>query len=221
MTNKTTPLSDALYDYLLSVSLREPPILRRLRDETAAHPMARMQIAPEQGQFMAMLAELLEAQRVIEIGVFTGYSALRVAMALPEDGKLVACDVSEEWTSVAARYWEEAGVMHKIDLRLAPAMETLDRLLAEGLAGRFDMAFIDADKPAYLGYYERCLDLLRTGGLVMVDNTLWNGDVINASDHSDDTVAIRAFNERLHADERISLSLVPIGDGLTLARKRS
>ncbi len=221
MTNKTTPLSDALYDYLLSVSLREPPILRRLRDETAAHPMARMQIAPEQGQFMAMLAELLGAQSVIEIGVFTGYSALRVAMALPEDGKLVACDVSEEWTSVAARYWEEAGVMHKIDLRLAPAMETLDGLLAEGLAGQFDMAFIDADKPAYPGYYERCLDLLRTGGLVMVDNTLWNGDVINASDHSDDTVAIRAFNERLRADERISLSLVPIGDGLTLARKRS
>ncbi len=221
MTNKTTPLSDALYDYLISISLREPSILRRLRDETAADPMARMQIAPEQGQFMALLAELLGAQRVIEVGVFTGYSALRVAMALPEDGKLVACDVSEEWTSVAARYWKEAGVMHKIDLRLAPAMDTLDGLLAEGLAGRFDMAFIDADKPGYLGYYERCLALLRTGGLVMVDNTLWNGDVINASDHSEDTAAIRAFNERLHGDKRISLSLVPIGDGLTLARKRS
>ncbi len=221
MSNRTTPLTDALYDYLLSVSLRESPLLRRLREETAGDPMSRMQIAPEQGQFMALLAELIGARRALEIGVYTGYSSLCVASALPKDGQLVACDISEEWTSLAGRYWKEAGVMGKIDLRLAPAMDTLDGLLAEGQTGRFDMAFIDADKPAYAAYYERCLALLRPGGLVMVDNTLWAGAVANPSDHSEDTEAIRAFNEILFADERISLSLVPIGDGLTLARKRA
>ena len=220
MSNKTTPLTDALYDYLLSISLREPPLLRRLREETAGDSMARMQIAPEQGQFMTLLTELLGARRVVEIGVYTGYSSLCVALALPEDGELIACDVSEEWTSVAGRYWREAGVMPKIDLRLAPAMDTLDDLLGEGQAGRFDMAFIDADKGGYAGYYERCLSLLRPGGLMMVDNTLWDGAVINPSDHSEDTEAIRAFNEKLYADDRVFLSLVPIGDGLTLARKR-
>ncbi len=220
MSNKTLPLSDALYDYLLSVSLREFPLLRRLREETAGDSMARMQIAPEQGQFMAMLTELLGARRALEIGVYTGYSALCVASALPEDGELIACDVSEEWTAVARRYWKEAGVMGKIDLRLAPAIETLESLLAEGQAGRFDLAFIDADKAEYTAYYERSLALLRPGGLIMVDNTLWGGEVINADDHSEDTEAIRAFNTMVQADERVSLSLVPIGDGLTLARKR-
>ncbi len=220
MSNKTLPLSDELYHYLLSVSLREPPLLRRLREETADDAMARMQIAPEQGQFMSMLTELLGARRAIEIGVYTGYSALCVASALPKDGELIACDVSEEWTAIASRYWKEAGVMGKIELRLAPALETLDSLLAEGQANSFDLAFIDADKAEYGAYYERSLALLRPGGVILVDNTLWGGDVINADDHSTDTEAIRAFNKMLHADERVSLSLVPIGDGLTLARKR-
>jgi len=220
MTNKTFTLPDALYDYLLSVSLREPDVLRRLRQETARDPMARMQIAPEQGQFMGLLVELMGVRRALEIGVFTGYSALCVALAMPEDGRLVACDVSEEWTVVARRYWQAARVADRIDLRLAPAIDTLDSLLADGQAGRFDFAFIDADKPRYPAYYERALALLRSGGLIAVDNTLWGGDVINPEDRSEDTEAIRAFNQMLHGDERVSLSLVPIGDGLTLVRKR-
>jgi len=220
MSNKTFTLPDALYEYLLSVSLREPDVLRRLRQETAGDPMARMQIAPEQGQFMGLLVELMGVRRALEIGVFTGYSALSVALAMPEGGRLVACDVSEEWTAVARRYWQAAGVADRIDLRLAPAIDTLDSLLAGGQAGRFDFAFIDADKPRYPAYYERTLALLRSGGLIAVDNTLWGGDVINPEDRSEDTEAIRAFNRMLHGDERVSLSLVPIGDGLTLLRKR-
>ncbi|MFC1609630.1 class I SAM-dependent methyltransferase [Myxococcota bacterium] len=220
MSNKTLQLSDALQNYLLSVSLRESPLLRRLREETADNPEAHMQIAPEQGQLMGLLTQLLGSQRALEVGVYTGYSALCVASALPEDGELIASDVSEEWTQVARRYWKEAGVMGKIDLRLAPAIDTLDGLLAEGSAGRFDQAFIDADKAEYPAYYERCLALLRPGGLIMVDNTLWDGEVVNMDNHSDETEAIRSFNKMLHADERVSLSLVPIGDGLTLARKR-
>ena len=220
MSNKTLQLTDSLYEYLISVSLRETDVMRRLREETASDPMARMQIAPEQGQFMAMLTALMGARRALEVGVFTGYSSLCVAQAMPEDGRLVACDISEEWTAIAQRYWKEAGVAQKIDLRLAPALETLDALLASGEAGRFDLAFIDADNTTYQAYYERCLSLLRPGGLIVVDNTLWNGDVINDEDHSEDTEAIREFNRMLLGDERISLSLVPIGDGVTLARRR-
>ena len=220
MSNRTISLDDRLYEYLLGVSLREHPALARLRAETARHPRVNMQIAPEQGQFMALLARLAGARRCIEVGVFTGYSSLAVALALPPDGRIVACDVSEEYTAVARRHWKEAGVADKISLRLAPALETLDALLAEGEAGRFDFAFIDADKEGYPGYYERLLELLRPGGLIAVDNTLWDGAVADPADEEPDTVAIRAFNARLHADQRVDLSLVPIGDGLTLARKR-
>ena len=220
MANRTITLSDGLYDYLLDVSLREPDVLRRLREETAKIPAAAMQIAPEQGQFMALLVELMEARKAIEVGTFTGYSSLSVALALPPGGRLVTCDVNEEWTAVARRYWAEAGVADRIDLRLAPALETLDGLIAEGEAGTFDFAFIDADKAGYDAYYERILTLLRPGGLVSVDNVLWSGRVIDTAKQDSDTRAIRAFNEKIHADPRVSLSLVPIGDGLTLARKR-
>lgn len=220
MSNRTIALTDALHEYLLAVSLREPPVLRELRAETAALPKANMQIAPEQGQFMALLVRLTGARRCLEIGVFTGYSSLAVALALPDDGRILACDVSEEWTAVARRYWRAAGVAQRIDLRLAPALETLDRLLADGERGSYDLAFIDADKASYAAYYERALELLRPGGLVVVDNTLWSGRVLDPAITDADTVALRRFNELVHADERVDLSLVPIGDGLTLARKR-
>ena len=220
MSNRTISMSDRLYDYLLQVSLHEPPILKRLREETARHPQARMQISPEQGQFMRMLVQMMDAKRCIEVGVFTGYSSLSVAMALPDEGRIIACDVSEEFTAVARRYWQEAGVNRKIDLRLAPAVGTLDKMLNHGEQGRYDFAFIDADKGNYLNYYERILKLLRAGGLMAVDNVLWSGSVIDKQDKSEDTVAIREFNAALHKDKRIDLSLVPIGDGLTLARKR-
>jgi caffeoyl-CoA O-methyltransferase len=179
-----------------------------------------MQISPEQGQFMGLLARLMGARRCLEIGVFTGYSSLAIALALPDDGRIVACDVSEKWTSVARRYWTAAGVAHKIDLRLATAMDTLDHLIVAGAAGTFDFAFIDADKENYVGYYERALQLLRSGGLVVADNTLWSGRVADPENAEADTVALRHFNELLHADSRVDLSLVPIGDGLSLARKR-
>ena len=213
-------MTDALYAYLLETSLRELPLLKQLRDETARHPRAGMQISPEQGQFMQLLAKLSGARRCIEVGVFTGYSSLAVALALPADGRILACDVSEEFTSVARRYWKEAGVAGKIELKLAPALHTLDERLAAGEADSYDLAFIDADKANYSGYYQRILKLLRPGGLVLVDNVLWSGAVIDASDHDEDTVAIRAFNKLLHQDERVDISMVPIGDGLTLARKR-
>ena len=220
MSNRSIGLNAALYQYLLSVSLREHPVLARLRAETAAHPKVNMQIAPEQGQFMALLTRLIGARRCIEVGVFTGYSSLAVALTLPPEGRLVACDISDEYTAVARRYWDEAGVAGKIELRLAPAVETLDALLEADGAGSFDFGFIDADKEGYPAYYERMLELLRPGGLIAVDNTLWDGDVADPADTSPDTLAIRAFNEALHSDERVDLSLVPIGDGLTLARKR-
>jgi len=220
MSRRTLALDDPLYAYLLSVSLREPDVLRRLREETAGHPQAAMQIAPEQGQFMGLLVRLLGARKCLEIGVFTGYSALAVALALPFDGRLVACDVSEEFTAIARRYWEEAGVDPIIRLHLAPAVETLDGLLADGEGGTFDFAFIDADKVNYAGYFERALELLRPGGLVVVDNVLWDGKVADATVNDPDTAAIRALNESLLGDERIDLSLLPVGDGLTLARKR-
>lgn len=220
MTNRSIPLTDSLYEYLLSVSSREPDLLLQLREETAALPNAGMQIGPDQGQFMALLVRLMGARLCLEIGVYTGYSSLATALALPDDGRVVACDVSEEWTATARRYWKAAGVEHKVDLRLAPALTTLDTLLDEGETGRYDMAFIDADKESYVAYYERSLRLLRPGGLILVDNTLWYGRVADPEISDADTVALRHFNEHLHHDERVDLSLVPIGDGLTLARKR-
>jgi predicted O-methyltransferase YrrM len=220
MSNRTIGLDPGLYDYLLRASLREHPALARLRADTASHPRVNMQIAPEQGQFMALLARLIGATHCIEVGVFTGYSSLAVALALPPRGRLVACDISEEYTDLARPYWEEAGMTAKIDLRIAPALETLDALLSQGGAGSYDFGFIDADKGAYADYYERLLALLRPGGLIAVDNTLWNGAVADPNDDEADTVAIRAFNEKLRDDDRVDLSLVPIGDGLSLARKR-
>lgn len=221
MSRKSIGLDERLYQYLLDTSLREAPALARLREETAAHPHAGMQISPEQGQFMQLLLRLLGARRVVEVGVFTGYSSLAMALALPEDGLVLACDVSEAYTAIARRHWQAAGVAAKIELVLAPARETLEARIAAGEAGRYDFAFIDADKTGYLDYYERLLTLLRPGGLIAVDNTLWDGAVADPADSSRDTVALREFNARLHRDERIDLSLVPIGDGLTLARKRS
>ena len=219
MSNKTFFLSDELYEYILGVSLREDDVLRKLREKTAKLPQHAMQIAPEQGQFMAMLVRMLGAERTLDIGVFTGYSSLVVARALPEHGQVIACDVSEEWTAIARRHWKKANVGHKIRLHIAPALETLDTLLADGHGGTFDFAFIDADKVNYEHYYERCLGLVRMGGVIAVDNVLWNGEVMNAHSEDEDTQAIRDFNEKLHNDRRIDLSLVPIADGLTLARK--
>jgi caffeoyl-CoA O-methyltransferase len=220
MASRSITLTDPLYDYLLQVSLREPAALARLRAETAALPLARMQVAPEQGQFMALLVELTGARHYLEVGTFTGYSTLSVALALPDDGRVVACDINADFTAVARRHWAEAGVDGKIHLRIAPALETLDALLAENRAGSFDFAFVDADKENYDGYVERALVLLRPGGLLAVDNVLWNGSVIDPAKQDADTRAIRALNDKLRADQRVSLSLVPIGDGLTLARKR-
>jgi len=213
-------LTDTLYKYLVDHSVREPQVLHELHDETMGVPHAGMQIGPDQGQFMALLVKLMGARRCIEIGVYTGYSSTAVALALPPDGRIIACDVSEEWTSIARKYWKKAGVESKIELHLGPAAETLDALLAKGEAGKFDFAFIDADKTNYLAYYERCLKLLRKGGLIAVDNTLWSGEVANPQDDKPDTVALRAFNDALHRDERIDLALLPLGDGVTLALKR-
>jgi len=219
MSNRSLNLDDTLYEYLLTHSLREHPEQIALREATRSHPRAGMQISPEQGQFMALLVKLIGARRTLEIGVFTGYSALSVALALPADGRILACDISEEYTRIGRPYWERAGVAHKIDLRLAPALETLDAELAAGAAGRYDFAFIDADKTGYAAYFERCLQLLRPGGLIAIDNVLWSGAVARPA-HDDDTRALQALNERLHRDERIDLAMLPVGDGLTLARKR-
>ena len=219
MSTRTLRLDDDLYRYLVDVSVRETLVQRRLREETSKLEKAQMQIAPEQGQFMALLVALIGARNTLEVGVFTGYSTLCVAGALPDDGRVVACDVSEEWTSVARRYWKEAGLEGKIDLRLGPAAGTLDSLIENGEKGRYDFAFIDADKENYARYYEQCLELVRPGGLIAVDNTLWAGSVIDFDNQSKDTQSIRAFNEALKNDSRIRLSLVPIGDGLTLALK--
>ena len=220
MGKRTLQLDEKLYDYLLTVSSREAPILKQLRDETDKLAEAGMQISPDQGQFMALLLKLIDATRVIEIGTFTGYSALVMAMSLPDDGQIVCCDKSEEWTSMARRYWKEAGVDNKIDLRLGDALDTLDSLIEAGDESAFDFAFIDADKVNYPNYFERCLALLRRGGLIAVDNVLWGGSVINPEKQDDDTLAIRTFNNQLKDDSRVDISLVPIGDGLTLARKK-
>ncbi|BBK32849.1 putative O-methyltransferase YrrM [Stella humosa] len=221
MSARLLPMTEHLRDYLLSVSLRETDAQRELREATLSVRGALMQISPEQGQFMALLVELTGARRVIEVGTYTGYSALSVAQALPADGKLICCDISEEWTSIGRPYWEKAGVAGRIDLRIGPAMATLDDLLGQGFGGDFDMAFIDADKANYDGYYERCLLLLRPGGLILIDNVLWSGAVADPAKVDADTQALRVLNRKLHGDPRVSLSMLPIGDGLTLARKRA
>jgi predicted O-methyltransferase YrrM len=220
VSNRTIQLDDRTYQYLLAHSLREEPRLAVLRAETASHPQVNMQIAPEQGQFMQMLVRLSGARRAIEVGVFTGYSSLAVMLAMPEDGRLLALDVSEEYTAVARRHWQAAGVAGRIELVIAPAAETLDARLARGEAGQYDFAFIDADKTSYLAYYERLLKLLRPGGLIVVDNTLWSGRVADPEERDADTRALREFNDALHRDPRVDLSLLPVGDGLTLARRR-
>lgn len=220
MSDRRLQITDEIHRYLLQHTVREPEVLARLRAATASLPQAQMQIGPDQGQLMALLARLVGAQRCIEVGVFTGYSSLAVALALPPDGRILACDVSEEWTAIARRFWREAGVEHKIELKLQPAARTLEQLLAAGEAGRYDFAFIDADKPAYDTYYELLLKLLRPGGLIALDNTLWSGRVADPDDRDPNTVALRALNDKLHRDERIDVSLLPVGDGLTLARKR-
>lgn len=220
MSRRTIDMTDPLYDYLLANSLREPALFARLREETNTLPAGRMQISPEQGQFMRLLIELMGARKAIEVGTFTGYSSLSVATALPADGHLWCCDVSEDFTNVARRYWKEAGLEKKITLTLAPATETLPRLIAQGHAGSFDFAFIDADKANYDSYYESLLTLLRPGGLIAVDNVLWSGAVARPEKTDADTVAIRALNAKIHKDERVTMALLPIGDGLTLARKR-
>ena len=220
MSRRTTEVTDAVWSFLLEHTVHEPEVLTRLRRETAELPSAGMQIGPDQGRFMAFLVELVGARRCLEIGVFTGYSSTVTALALPPDGRLVACDVSEEYTAVARRYWAEAGVAHKIDLRLAPALETLRELIASGAAGSFDFAFIDADKENYLAYYEQCLTLLRPGGLLLVDNALWGGSVADPSNQKETTRAIRALDIKASADPRVSASLIPVADGVLLALKR-
>ena len=208
-----------LYEYILSTTLRDDPLLRALREETARLPEGRMQISPDQGQFMGMLVKLTGASRAIEVGVFTGYSSLCVARALPDDGLLVACDTSVEYTDMARRYWERAGVAARIDLRIGPATETLDRMIGRGESGAFDFAFIDADKGNYPGYYDRCLELLRSGGLVLVDNALWGGHVADPERTDEPTSTLRELNARAGRDPRVEVALLPIGDGVLLARK--
>lgn len=220
MSSRRLVVTDDIHQYILDHSLREPGVLTRLRAETSGHPYATMQIGPEQGQLMALLAKLINAKRCIEIGVFTGYSALVVALSLPDDGRIVACDVNEEWTSIGRRYWKEAGVDHKIDLRLQPALRTLDSLIAAGESGNYDYAFIDADKPNYDAYYERVLQLLRAGGLILIDNVLWSGKVADPGARDAETMAFKNLNAKLHKDERVDVSLLGIGDGVTLIRKR-
>lgn len=220
MATSTIKLTDSIYRYMQEAAFREPEILVKLRIETEDIEEAGMQIAPEQGQFMSLIVSMIGARRAIEIGTFTGYSSLCVALALPPDGKLIACDTNQDWTDVARRYWREAGVAERIELHLAPASETLDALLSDGAAGTLDFAFIDADKQSYDLYYERCLELLRPGGLVALDNMLWSGAVADPARDDADTVAIRAITKKIQGDTRVDISLVPIGDGLMLARKR-
>lgn len=220
MSRSTLGATPDLLDYLRRYGTRESDVLVRLRHETAELPQGRMQISPEQGQLMAVLVELMGARRIIEVGTFTGYSALVMAAAMPADGQLLACDVSEEWTTIARRYWDEAGVSPRIELRLGPALETLDDLLASGQAHTWDLAFVDADKGNYVAYWERLVKLVRPGGLILVDNVLWSGRVLDLDDDSEDTRAIRALNERVAQDERVTPALVPVGDGLTVARVR-
>lgn len=220
MSNASVGVPPDLHAYLLRHGVREPDILRRLREETASLPQHDMQIAPEQGALMALLVQLSGARRAIELGTFTGYSSLAVITAMPPDGSIVCCDVSDAWTSVARRYWAEAGVADRVDLRLAPALETLDGLLAGGAAGTFDFAFVDADKRTYPDYHERIVQLLRSGGVVLYDNVFWGGDVIDDTKRDPDTLGVRRLNERLATDERVTISMIPVADGLTIALKR-
>lgn len=220
MSNRTDLDLASLYPYIFEHSVRENSLLEALREETAKDEMARMQIAPEQGQLMALLLKLMGAKKVIEVGTFTGYSSLAMAYALPDDGQIVCCDISEKWTAIAQRYWQQAQQDHKLELRLAPALDTLQALLTEQGEASFDAAFIDADKENYDDYYETCLKLMRPGGLIMLDNVLWSGRVVDESVQDVDTNALRAINKKLKTDERIDLSLLPVADGLTLARKR-
>ncbi|HCF73733.1 MAG TPA: SAM-dependent methyltransferase [Gammaproteobacteria bacterium] len=220
MSRSMLKLTDSVYDYMLEHSLRESEACRRLREETAPMKMGMMQVSPEQGQFMGFLVQLTGARRALEVGTFTGYSALWVAQALPSDGQLVCCDVSEEWTSVGRRHWQAGGVNDRIDLKIGPAVDTLQALREDGEEGTYDFAFIDADKENYLIYYESVLSLLRTGGLLLIDNVLWGGSVASLGKNDDDTNAIRALNRHLHRDDRVTLSMLPVGDGLTLVMKK-
>lgn len=220
MSNQSIGLNDELQRYVIDHSLREDPLLAELREETARLEQRNMQIAPEQGQFMALMARLIGARRYIEVGTFTGYSALAVTLAMPEDGRTITCDISKEWTDIARQYWRRAGVDERIMLELRPALKTLDELIVSGCEDTFDLAFIDADKGGYIDYFERCHDLVRPGGLIMIDNTLWDGRVVDAGETDEDTEAIRGFNHYLREREEIDVSLVPIGDGLTLVRKQ-
>lgn len=219
MSNLTTPLTDQLYKYMMDTWLREPKVMQDLRNETANLEMSAMQISPDQAQFMAFLVNLIDARRIIEIGTFTGYSALAMAIATHEDANIVCCDISEEWTNIAKKYWKKGGVENKINVRLAPALDTLKQLLLNS-KGEYDFAFIDADKKNYAHYFECCFNLLRSGGVIAIDNVFWGGSVADKSQQDEDTTAIRTLNKKLQNDDRIELSIVPIGDGLTLARKR-
>ena len=235
MLVKSFLIPENLKSYVAENWVHEPDLLRQLREETAKMPQAGMQIGPDQGVLMGMLTRLVGAKRCVEVGVFTGYSSISVALALPEDGQIIACDVSEEFTSVARRYWKLAGVDHKIQLNLAPAVETQDRLLghapqqfalvgdrliAEDGLGSFDMAFIDADKPNYAHYYERVLQLLKPNGLLLIDNVLWSGKVAEPEASDPDTNALRELNQMIHNDDRVEACLIPIGDGVTIVRKK-
>ncbi len=217
---KTLDMTPRLGEYLLSISLREPAILTRIREETAAHPYASMQISPDQGAFFDLLVKLMGARRILEVGVFTGYSSTAFALALPPDGQLVACELKEEYANIARRYWAEAGVAGKIDLRLGPAAKTLCALLEQGHEGSFDLAFLDADKPGLPVYYDHCLRLLRPGGLILIDNVLWSGKVADPDVHDPDTEALRAFNQKVYHDQRVDITTLALADGLTLARVR-
>ena len=219
MSSTNYLFDDGIYDYLKAVSLREPPLLKRLREETANLPGAIMQVAPDQGQFMALMAKLTGVKKAIELGVYTGYSSLAVALVLPPEGRIIACDIDDEYTNIAKRYWDEAGVADKIDLRIGPALDTLNELLAAGEAGSYDFAFIDADKIQYAEYYERCLELLRVGGLILVDNVFQQGKVVDNSNANESVRAICAFNKKLLKDARVDISLIPMSDGITLASK--
>jgi len=220
VTARTLPLDDRLQRYVAAHGVRETTLQRELRRITQRMPRASMQIGAVQGALLQVLVRATGARRCLEIGTFTGYSALAVALALPRDARIVCCDVSEEWTAIARRYWKRAGVAAKVDLRIAPALETLAALLKQGKAGKFDFAFIDADKANYANYYERCLKLVRRGGLIAVDNTLWGGSVVDRRNRTVDTRAIRAFNRKLIRDRRVDIALVPVGDGLSLAVRR-
>ncbi|MBG56175.1 MAG: SAM-dependent methyltransferase [Deltaproteobacteria bacterium] len=219
MSSRNAFIEESIYNYLLENSLRELPVLKKLREETQKMPLGRMQISPDQGQLMAMLVRLILPKKIVEVGTFTGYSSLVMALALPENGKVFACDISEKYTRKALSFWKEAGVADKIELRLGHASESLDKMLNEGLSETVDMAFIDADKENYKIYYEKCLELLRPGGLILIDNVLWYGRPADPDASDADTVAIREFNKFVYRDSRVDISLLSVGDGLTLARK--